>query len=322
MMTDLATMAALLVLAALLGGLLGWLRRDVTHKRQTDTSRNRWERRLQQAERLKVQAKDELQQVREELKDQKSAAEFLESTMTATQQTWKKRLKVAELRVEELTRRAKSAKRVKDAEETRRTEARELTAEVLEGELATANEQLDTCSKDLAEATSRARQLDLQLERAARQQRAEARKTKELEADLEDREKAVRDVRRKLDAQDLLRATLQEDLAGTHRALIESEGQIPALQARISELEAQVGSTEQLFAASGEKDDLKKIRGIGPAFERKLRKLGVDTFLQIAAWDEAEIDRVATHLGGRAGKRIRRDDWAGGARQLLAEKLA
>lgn len=42
-------------------------------------------------------------------------------------------------------------------------------------------------------------------------------------------------------------------------------------------------------------------------------------FAQIAAWDDAEIDRFA-ELIGRMGSRIRSDDWVGQARDLAAKK--
>ncbi len=321
MTMDSLIMAILFLLAAVVGFLLGLLRREFIHKRQLRDSRTRWERRLQNTERLKSQAREELRVVRDELKDQKSATTFLESTMATTRKTWKKQLVVAELRIEDLVKQLQRAKQIQAAEETRRAEARKITAEVLEDELTTANEQLDNCSRDLSEARARTRQLELQLERSSRQQLAGVKKVKQLETDLEVRRQEVREVRQKLDAQDLLLTTVQQDLAGSHQELMKSEGKLPELRARISELEAQISSTQTLFAVAGTGDDLRKIRGIGPAFERKLNELGVETYLQIAAWDDAEIDRIADRLGGRAAKRIRRDDWVAGARQLLAERL-
>ena len=67
--------------------------------------------------------------------------------------------------------------------------------------------------------------------------------------------------------------------------------------------------------ASG--DDLTRIKGLGPKLAATLRDLGVTTFAQIAAWDEAGIDRIDSQLGRFQG-RIRRDDWVGQA-QLLAQ---
>ena len=64
-------------------------------------------------------------------------------------------------------------------------------------------------------------------------------------------------------------------------------------------------------------DDLKKINGIGPVMEKTLNELGIRTWEQIAAFTTEDIERVSgaiTSFGGR----IERDDWIGGAKELLA----
>lgn len=61
-------------------------------------------------------------------------------------------------------------------------------------------------------------------------------------------------------------------------------------------------------------DDLKRINGIGPAIEKKLNALGVQSYAQIAGWDEADIARFDEAVKGRG--RIARDDWVGQARAL------
>ena len=66
-------------------------------------------------------------------------------------------------------------------------------------------------------------------------------------------------------------------------------------------------------AAGG--DDLTRIKGVGPKLAAQLRELGVTSFAQIAAWDEADIDRVDAQLGRFQG-RIRRDAWPQQARFL------
>lgn len=72
---------------------------------------------------------------------------------------------------------------------------------------------------------------------------------------------------------------------------------------------------------TGSADDLKKIKGIGPKLEKLLNSLGVTSYAQIAAWDEAEIDRIDAQLGTFQG-RIRRDDWPAQARLLAAGDIA
>ena len=74
-------------------------------------------------------------------------------------------------------------------------------------------------------------------------------------------------------------------------------------------------------AASGATDDLKKIKGIGPKLEKLLHSIGVTSYAQIAAWDDAEIDRIDAQLGTFQG-RIRRDDWPAQARLLAAGDVA
>lgn len=71
-------------------------------------------------------------------------------------------------------------------------------------------------------------------------------------------------------------------------------------------------------ADDGEADDLTKIKGVGPKLGELLHRHGVTRFAQIAAWDEAEIDRFAA-IVGRMGSRIRGDDWVGQAKRLAAD---
>ena len=43
---------------------------------------------------------------------------------------------------------------------------------------------------------------------------------------------------------------------------------------------------------AGKKDDLKKISGVGPTIEKKLHKMGVTSYAQIAKWKKADIDKL------------------------------
>jgi predicted flap endonuclease-1-like 5' DNA nuclease len=79
--------------------------------------------------------------------------------------------------------------------------------------------------------------------------------------------------------------------------------------------------TDAPAAASTSGDDLKKIKGIGPKLEKLLNSLGVTTYAQIGAWDDAEIDRIDAQLGTFQG-RIRRDDWPAQARFLAQGDVA
>jgi len=63
------------------------------------------------------------------------------------------------------------------------------------------------------------------------------------------------------------------------------------------------------------RDDLKRIKGIGPAIEKTLNELGIFRLSQIAEMSEYDIDRVASQLRGFRS-RIYREDWIGQAREL------
>ncbi|CTQ33572.1 hypothetical protein [Jannaschia rubra] len=65
----------------------------------------------------------------------------------------------------------------------------------------------------------------------------------------------------------------------------------------------------------GKGDDLKKIKGVGPKLERQCNELGFWHFDQIAAWTDAEVAWVDSHLEGFRG-RVSRDDWVSQAKTL------
>ncbi len=75
---------------------------------------------------------------------------------------------------------------------------------------------------------------------------------------------------------------------------------------------------QEAAAGSGiheQRDDLKKIKGVGPAIEKTLNEMGICRFDQIAEMSEYDIDRVAKKLKGLRS-RIYREDWIGQARDL------
>lgn len=68
-------------------------------------------------------------------------------------------------------------------------------------------------------------------------------------------------------------------------------------------------------------DDLSKIKGVGPKLQALLPTLGLATYAQIAALDEAGLDALDAKLGTFAG-RPRRDSWVEQARFLAAGDAA
>jgi predicted flap endonuclease-1-like 5' DNA nuclease len=99
-----------------------------------------------------------------------------------------------------------------------------------------------------------------------------------------------------------------------------------ALQKRVTELEPLAAEAARLQKRLAEVDarpvprndagdDLRQIRGIGPAFAKSLNALGVRSYAQIAAWTDADISKIAEALRIRPD-RIRRDDWINRAKKL------
>jgi predicted flap endonuclease-1-like 5' DNA nuclease len=72
-------------------------------------------------------------------------------------------------------------------------------------------------------------------------------------------------------------------------------------------------------AKDGQKDDLKKIHGIGPVFAQTLNKMGLHTFVQIARWKPEDIAKVAKKLD-TVPDRIKREKWIAGAKKLYEQK--
>lgn len=64
-------------------------------------------------------------------------------------------------------------------------------------------------------------------------------------------------------------------------------------------------------------DDLTRIKGLGPKIATMLGEQGVTSFAQIAAWSDADVERVDASLGRFAG-RITRDQWVAQAKLLAA----
>lgn len=93
---------------------------------------------------------------------------------------------------------------------------------------------------------------------------------------------------------------------------------VPLRERRIRELEAALAVGQVRRPAEGA-DDLKLIHGVGPALERMLNAEGVRSYRQIAAWSDADIERMAGRLK-RFGGRIRKDDWVGRAAAAHRQK--
>ncbi|MEM7339855.1 MAG: hypothetical protein AAF467_14470 [Actinomycetota bacterium] len=78
----------------------------------------------------------------------------------------------------------------------------------------------------------------------------------------------------------------------------------------------QAGVTALGIAGAAHSDDLKVIRGIGPAMERMLNENGICSWEQLATLDDEGVAAVGEALPAFPG-RIRRDDWVRQAQELV-----
>jgi large subunit ribosomal protein L21 len=73
----------------------------------------------------------------------------------------------------------------------------------------------------------------------------------------------------------------------------------------------------RLAKAEGKADDLKKISGVGPAFEKKLNEAGIFHFWQIAKLKKAQVADLEEELN--MSGRIERDEWIKQAKELAKD---
>lgn len=81
---------------------------------------------------------------------------------------------------------------------------------------------------------------------------------------------------------------------------------------RIAELEKPAKQASDAPAGS---DDLTRLKGVGPAIARSLKKEGITTFAQIAAWSPDDVEAIAPKIKTTVA-RIKKNRWIEAAREL------
>jgi predicted flap endonuclease-1-like 5' DNA nuclease len=198
--------------------------------------------------------------------------------------------------------------RIRELEKTsvREIELRQRTAEL--------ERQLGELERQLADAKPLRSKLT-ELEAIARENTAFKAKITELQAKVAELEPAAKEA---------------ESLQWRVAELESDNGEKVALRKRLYELEPLAAENESLKRRLLElearpaqhaeaDDDLQQIRGIGPAYARSLKALGIRSFAQIAAWTDEDITAMAQALKTRPD-RIRRDGWIDRAKELLQAK--
>lgn len=149
----------------------------------------------------------------------------------------------------------------------------------------------------------------------------------------------LRELESALRAEKELRAQASDEHFGailglrTRLAEVEAErdGETARLQAELVQLKAELQSAaESLERAATPASDsapptpgkagkvlqgLRRIRGIGPAYQRVLEQAGISRVQQVASWTDADVLAFAEKLKVRP-ERITKDDWVGQAKAL------
>ena len=121
---------------------------------------------------------------------------------------------------------------------------------------------------------------------------------------------------------------LEQDLSDAAREHEQRTGQARELDRRVAELEASIEQRDQLdgapnwlmSGADGDKDDLTAIRGLGPTIERRLNRLGIYHYRQLAQMTADNAHWIAVKIHVVPG-RILRDRWAEQAQMMLEGNL-
>jgi predicted flap endonuclease-1-like 5' DNA nuclease len=117
--------------------------------------------------------------------------------------------------------------------------------------------------------------------------------------------------------------SLRQILETKERQAEERRTRLSTLETAIAEIGVRLKSIETLIASAPPStsggaiggDDLRRIRGIGPKFERALNDLGIRSYAQIASWTDDDVARMAEQLGTRVD-RIQREGWVAAAKKL------
>jgi large subunit ribosomal protein L21 len=81
---------------------------------------------------------------------------------------------------------------------------------------------------------------------------------------------------------------------------------------------AKKAKAEAATLAAGAADDISLIGGIGPKIHKTLTDMGITTFAQIAAWTDADIEKMEESIKPKG--RIVREEWIEQSKELMAGK--
>ncbi|HEY3740181.1 MAG TPA: hypothetical protein VGL53_10065 [Bryobacteraceae bacterium] len=330
-----------LAIAAVIGGLIGYLLKQFEERKSAEALETTWSEKVRRASR-------ELDTLRGDLKMQAQRYEDLERESEADQArllSAKNELATERERVSGLTaslseKGATVASLESSAAEMQSTAARivelesslhskDQTIQSLEEQLAevkneiasltTKNAELQPLTGTLDAAKKSLSEADARYAAFAAAKKSETSALKNRIADLEPLTAKLRDW--ELRYNDMLKekdsgfARLTANVA----ALEPLRGRVDAILKENQALKDSLQQASARIKDAEERDDLKKIAGVSRAVEKRLNEYGVQRFKQIALWTKEDVDNFEKQLPEFRG-RVERDQWIARAKEQHLKK--
>jgi large subunit ribosomal protein L21 len=124
--------------------------------------------------------------------------------------------------------------------------------------------------------------------------------------------------RKKGHRQDLTTVRILEILTGGKKASVTAKAPVAETAVAAVAVAAMAAPAMSAPAAGLDASNLSLISGVGPTIEKKLRAAGIQTWNDIAAWSDADVEKWNTDLK-LAGRAVR-EEWVEQAKELLAGK--
>ena len=173
---------------------------------------------------------------------------------------------------------------------------------LLTGQTDGLRDRADKAEKELAEKTSELDKLVAQHDSLRSLVAVRAERIRELEQSLGERERLVEDLKEELEQREKDHAAEIDAIKQEHVFAIE--------QTKLESIPP---------PAPERPDDLRKIKGIGPKYEKALIAHGINRYEQIAGWSDEDIERIADELNINK-KRIENAGWVESAKALRGGK--
>jgi predicted flap endonuclease-1-like 5' DNA nuclease len=297
-----ATHIAILVVALIIGTIIGWVGRSNRAISEKSAINDGWQ------EQLAAQNNEH-----ERLLDQNKSLMEQNSQYQASNKDAKMRAsELSDALKEAFERRDELQRQLKDIRSN--LESSVAARDQLQNDMQSRDSENDDVSVALQEKDERIEKLGRELENWQDRLPPLIEKFRQRNAEAEELEKELAAARERIAALDAMVGSDQ-----TRVEPVDPDAMTDGMDASNEPIEE-----EPLESPAGNddaRDDLKKIKGVGPAIEKTLNEMGICHYNQIAEMSEYEIDRVAHRLRGFRS-RIYREDWIGQARDLYDQKVS